>query len=129
EFDGCFCDRWRSCGLGRRHCREAARISSNRRRWGSPPIDKPCGEGLMPDGISALQRLGIAVRPQDSYCLRGIQFRGAGLAVGARFPSSGGLGVRRTILHRIMTERAGELGVGLLWGTVVTGISSEAVNL
>jgi flavin-dependent dehydrogenase len=94
-----------------------------------PPIDKPCGEGLMPDGISALQRLGITVKPQDSYCLRGIQFRGAGLAVGARFPSSGGLGVRRTILHRIMTERASELGVDLLWGTVVTSISSEAVKL
>lgn len=47
-----------------------------------------------------------------------------------RAPSSGsGLGVRRTILHRIMTERAAELGVDLLWRTVVTSISSEAVNL
>lgn len=95
-----------------------------------PPIDKPCGEGLMPDGISALQRLGITVKPQDSYSLCGIQFLRAGLAVGARFPSSGsGLGVRRTILHRIMTERAAELGVDLLWRTVVTSISSETVNL
>jgi len=95
-----------------------------------PPIDKPCGEGLMPDGISALQRLGITVKTQDSYSLRGIQFLRAGLAVGARFPSSSsGLGVRRTILHRIMTERAAELGVDLLWKTVVTSISSQAVNL
>jgi menaquinone-9 beta-reductase len=95
-----------------------------------PPIDKPCGEGLLPDGISALERLGITIKPQDSYCLRGIQFLRAGLAVGARFPPSGsGLGVRRTILHRIMTERAAELGVELLWRTVVTSISSEAVHL
>jgi len=25
-----------------------------------PPIDKACGEGLMPDGLSALQRLGVS---------------------------------------------------------------------
>ena len=24
------------------------------------PIDKPCGEGLMPDGVAALERLGIS---------------------------------------------------------------------
>ena len=29
----------------------------------SPPIDKPCGEGLMPDGIAALQRLGVSIPP------------------------------------------------------------------
>ena len=27
----------------------------------APPIDKPCGEGLMPDGIVALQRLGVSI--------------------------------------------------------------------
>ena len=26
-----------------------------------PPIDKACGEGLMPDGLAALERLGIRV--------------------------------------------------------------------
>ena len=25
-----------------------------------PPIDKACGEGLMPDGVAALARLGVA---------------------------------------------------------------------
>ena len=25
------------------------------------PIDKPCGEGLMPDGVAALQELGICL--------------------------------------------------------------------
>ena len=34
-----------------------------------PPIDKPCGEGLMPDGICALSNLGIAIPAGDSVLL------------------------------------------------------------
>ena len=39
-----------------------------------PPIDKPCGEGLMPDALAALSQLGIAVRSEDSFPFRGIRF-------------------------------------------------------
>ena len=31
-----------------------------------PPIDKACGEGLMPDGLAALERLGVSVEDRDS---------------------------------------------------------------
>jgi flavin-dependent dehydrogenase len=41
---------------------------------GQPPIDKACGEGLMPDGLAALQRLGIQLS-----LARLIPFAGSGL--------------------------------------------------
>ena len=44
-----------------------------------PPIDKPCGEGLMPDGVCALADLGIYIPPEDSYPFRGIRFLSSGL--------------------------------------------------
>jgi hypothetical protein len=36
-----------------------------------PPIDKPCGEGVMPEGVSALRLLGVQVDGSDAlpfYC-------------------------------------------------------------
>jgi menaquinone-9 beta-reductase len=94
------------------------------------PIDKPCGEGLMPDGIAALEKLGVAVNAEDSYPFRGIRFLSAGLAVDASFPKgASGIGVRRTALHRTMAEHASSLGIDLLWRTTVTGISAEGVHL
>lgn len=94
------------------------------------PIDKPCGEGLMPDGLAALEKLGISVDLENSYPFRGIRFLSSGHAVDAAFPDgSSGMGVRRTVLHQLMTERAASLGIDFLWQTPVTGISSNAVQL
>jgi flavin-dependent dehydrogenase len=96
----------------------------------TPPIDKPCGEGVMPEGIHALQRLGVRVQAEDAYPLRGIRFSRTTTRIDAEFPAGEcGLGIRRTTLHRLMTERAVEAGVELLWGTVVTGISADGVRL
>ena len=39
-----------------------------------PPIDKACGEALMPDAITALERLGIAVPAADACRLQGCVF-------------------------------------------------------
>ncbi|HWY22892.1 MAG TPA: NAD(P)/FAD-dependent oxidoreductase [Candidatus Acidoferrum sp.] len=95
-----------------------------------PPIDKACGEALMPDAIAALARLGVAVPVADACLLRGVRFLSSGLSTEAVFPhGSCGLSVRRTALHRIMIERAAALGVELLWQTVVTGISREEVRV
>jgi flavin-dependent dehydrogenase len=95
-----------------------------------PPVDKACGEGLLPDGRAALEQLGIHVPLADAHPFRGIRFVTAALSAEARFPGDGwGLAVRRTTLHRLMTERAEQLGAGLLWRTAVTGISSEGVHL
>jgi menaquinone-9 beta-reductase len=94
------------------------------------PIDKTCGEGLMPDGLLALQGLGITLKPGDGYPFRGIRFLNSSLSADALFPCGGvGLAVRRTTLHRIMAERAADAGVEFLWQGPVTGISGEEVRL
>ncbi len=95
-----------------------------------PPIDKACGEVLMPDAIAALERLGVAVPAADACTVRGVRFLSSKLSAEADFPSGDrGLSIRRTALHRIMTERAAGLGVDLLWQSVVTGISGNDVQV
>src|SRR5581483_4263589 len=92
-----------------------------------PPIDKSCGEGLMPDSIAALQRLGVTIPPMEACRFRGIRFASSGLSVEAAFPSSSGFGVRRTNLHRILIEHAEQAGVQFIWRTVVTGLHADGV--
>lgn len=95
---------------------------------GQPPIDKACGEGLMPDALSALQSLGIAINRDEGYAFRGIRFLGeSGEHVDASFPCGQGIGLRRTLLHKKMIEQAEKVGVTLLWKRCVTGISPEGV--
>ena len=92
-----------------------------------PPIDKACGEGLMPDGLAALRSLDIAIDSPDAHPFRGIRFLGAGISVEAAFPDGVAFGVSRTILHRKMVEQAAAAGVRTLWGTAVTGIGPQGV--
>jgi len=92
-----------------------------------PPIDKACGEGLMPDTLSALQDLGVSVDPAEGFAFRGIRFIGQQTQVDASFPHGEGIGLRRPVLHRKMIERAEQLGVELLWKTSVTGLSTDGV--
>jgi menaquinone-9 beta-reductase len=94
-----------------------------------PPIEKPCGEGLMPDALSVLRRLGVTVPAEHSFPFRGIRFLGSGTSVDASFPSGSGRGVRRTILHQAMIERATEAGVSFLWGARVSGIGDAGVTV
>jgi flavin-dependent dehydrogenase len=92
-----------------------------------PPIDKSCGEGLMPDGRAALAELGVSVPEELSRPFRGISFVSGGLRAEANFPNGCGIGVRRKVLHRLMVERAEAAGVSLLWNTPVNGLHSEGV--
>jgi len=88
-----------------------------------PPIDKTCGEGLMPDSLEALQALGINLRdfPQCRP-FRGIRFLGESAAVDASFPTGEGIGIRRTLLHQLLIDRAAAAGVELRWGVRVDGL-------
>ncbi|GIH24728.1 oxidoreductase [Acrocarpospora phusangensis] len=80
------------------------------------PIDKACGEGLMPTGAEELAALGVTV---DGHPLRGIRYLDGRRDVAAEFPGGReGLGVRRTALHAALAARAAGLGVGLLPGRV-----------
>lgn len=84
-----------------------------------PPIDKTCGEGLLPDAVGALGRLGVKLSPDLGCSLRGIRFLHEGGSAEACFPSKPGLGIRRTALHNALTERASACGVSLHWRTRV----------
>ena len=95
-----------------------------------PSIDKACGEGFLPDGVSALEDLGLRIPLGDGWAFRGIRFRSGGGAAEAPFSSGKlGLAVRRTTLHGLMAERATQLGADLRWRTPVTGISNDGVQL
>jgi flavin-dependent dehydrogenase len=92
-----------------------------------PPIDKACGEGLMPDGRATLSAFGIELAPEEGFAFRGIRFVNGRHSVAASFPNGEAIGVRRTVLHRIMTERAVTAGIDLRWGVHVSGISGRGV--
>jgi flavin-dependent dehydrogenase len=94
-----------------------------------PPIDKACGEGLMPDGLAAARSLGVEFDGAGGYAFQGIRFRDGATSVEACFPSGRGMGLRRTTLHRMLVERAGDAGVRTLWGTRVNGIREDGVQL
>lgn len=93
-----------------------------------PPIDKPCGEGIMPDGLVALRQLGVSLGTAAGVPFEGIHFIGAGCDARAHFRSGSGLGIRRTQLHRILAERAAEEGVQVHWGTSVERLTEEYVE-
>jgi menaquinone-9 beta-reductase len=94
-----------------------------------PPIDKACGEGLMPDTIGVMDQLGMEVSGLDGFILEGIRFLDSNVSVKAEFSAGQGMGVRRVILHRHLVEQARNAGVTLQWKTSVTGISSAGVML
>jgi len=92
-----------------------------------PPIDKACGEGLMPGALAALRELGVAFCPGDGQALKGVCFKDASSSVEASFSGTSGFGIRRTVLHQRMAERAQECGITLLWNTAVAGLCVDGV--
>jgi flavin-dependent dehydrogenase len=104
-----------------------------------PPIDKACGEGLMPDSLAALAALGFDLNTNQSLLaetalLRGIRFIGSHTSPShyttteAAFPASPGRGIRRTLLHQLLLDRAITLGVRFHWETVVQGLDLQSVQ-
>jgi flavin-dependent dehydrogenase len=94
-----------------------------------PPIDKACGEGLMPDALSALAQLGVTLDGVPTGVFRGIRFVGEQQAVSAEFPTGIGRGIRRTLLHSALVERAEQLGACLQWGRRVEVSDGPRVTL
>jgi flavin-dependent dehydrogenase len=92
-----------------------------------PPIDKACGEGIMPDGLAAARALGLDLNGEQGYPFRGIRFCDRDSAVEAAFPQGHGLGLRRTALHELMVNQAIDAGVRLAWGVQVAGITPQGV--
>ncbi|MGV0811307.1 NAD(P)/FAD-dependent oxidoreductase [Mycolicibacterium boenickei] len=79
------------------------------------PIDKACGEGLMPHSVRQLQRLGAEV---DGREFRGIRYLDGHRTAEARFRDGPGRGVRRTVLHTALAEAAATAGVRVVHGEV-----------
>ncbi len=94
-----------------------------------PPIDKACGEGMMPETQAALRELGIELPAGAGYRLQGIRFVQDSIQVAADFPEGQGIGIRRTLLHELLIQEAEKCGVKLLWKTPVGGIASDGVRL
>ncbi|MGI8880769.1 MAG: NAD(P)/FAD-dependent oxidoreductase [Jatrophihabitans sp.] len=72
------------------------------------PIDKACGEGLMPGAVRRLRELGVALEGHD---IAGIRYTDGQASVDARFPGEHGLGVRRTTLQAAMLDAVRAAGV------------------
>ena len=91
-----------------------------------PPIDKACGEGLMPQGVRALARLGIELPSADSHPIQGVEFFTGDRSAGAKFSQGFGLGVRRTKLHNFLLKAASIWGVRLLWNSPVSALDASS---
>ncbi|SPM31158.1 NAD(P)/FAD-dependent oxidoreductase [Mycobacterium terramassiliense] len=69
------------------------------------PIDKACGEGLMPGGLAELTSLGV---DPAGMPFRGIAYVSEHRRAEALFRDGSGRGVRRTTLHAALAARAKE---------------------
>lgn len=94
----------------------------------TPPIDKPCGEGILPQGVAALRSLGISLPPESAFPFRGIRFVSGRDSARADFAGATGVSMRRVKLHQFLIDRAVEAGVELVWGARVAGVDGSAVT-
>jgi flavin-dependent dehydrogenase len=94
----------------------------------TPPIDKACGEGILPEGVRVLRELGVEIPPSDAAPFVGVRFLDDRIEAAGRFTAGAGLGVRRTVLHEALARRAAEVGVDLQWGRSFTGFGSGGVE-
>ena len=93
----------------------------------TPPLDKACGEGLMPETVSVLNRLGVQLPEGAGFPFRGIRFIGSQSSVAADFPRGDAVGVRRLALHELLIRRAEQLGVECLWGAGKVQVNGKQV--
>ncbi|HYK38094.1 NAD(P)/FAD-dependent oxidoreductase [Alloacidobacterium sp.] len=88
-----------------------------------PPIDKACGEGLLPDARRDLAALGVNCESDEGASFRGIRFVSwtddMPVSATADFENEEGFGMRRTALHARLAARAQEIGVRIRWNTHV----------
>ena len=94
----------------------------------APPIDKACGEGLMPGGVAALEAMGVRIDPDGCAPFTGIRYVDGETVAEADFPEGEGLGVRRLYLHKALVARAEALGVDLRWKTRFTGVEGHTLH-
>jgi len=90
------------------------------------PRRKACGEGIFPNGVAELERLGLlpglAAR---GVFLEELRFSIDGLAVAAPMGGRAGLGIQRRLLDAALIEAARTTGVEVCLGRRATGLRRE----
>ena len=94
-----------SAAIHARQCGLSVRVYEPK----STPIDKACGEGLMPPALLALEKMGVE-RPHGTP-FKGIRYIDGAEHADGHFSAGPGLGVRRTELHRVLSNRIEELDI------------------
>ena len=89
------------------------------------PIDKACGEGLMPHTVRQLQGIGVPLRGKP---FGGITYLDSRRSVRAEFKSGTGLGVRRTVLYEALHDTATAAGVRIVQGEIGE-VSQDATSV
>ena len=79
------------------------------------PVDKACGEGLMPHALALLDSLGV---DPPGRPFQGIAYVDGTHRVTGRFRGGAGRGVRRTALHAGLLEAAVDAGVRIEHGDI-----------
>jgi len=74
------------------------------------PVDKACGEGLMPAAVRALAELGVH---PPGLPVRGIRYLDGTRSAQALFPGAAGRGVRRTTLQACLREAVAARGIAV----------------
>jgi len=77
----------------------------------SAPLDKACGEGIMPPGVRALETLGVDLTALRAAPFAGVRFVEGTRAFEGRFATGAGLGVRRSALSEALLGAATRAGV------------------
>ena len=95
-----------------------------------PPIEKACGEGLLPEAVAALSQLGIQLNSEVAFPIAGIRFCDEMSTASGKLPhGSPSFGLRRTTLHALLVQRANEVGVAFRWGTRVSDCDPDSAWL
>jgi flavin-dependent dehydrogenase len=94
-----------------------------------PPINKPCGEGLLPEAVAALRSIGIELNSTLGFHLEGFRFSDSSHSVSARIERGRGFGLRRTVLHNLLVARAAQVGVNFRWGARVSDFAETGSRI
>ena len=93
-----------------------------------PPIDKPCGEGLLPGAVEALRQLGVELDSKLLFRFSGFYFVDENSSACAKITAGEAFGVRRTVFHRLLVDRALRLDVNFLWGTRLLSLDARGAE-
>jgi 2-polyprenyl-6-methoxyphenol hydroxylase-like FAD-dependent oxidoreductase len=117
-------------GLATAICCARAGLSVTVAEPRAAPVDKACGEGLLPSAVRRLDALGVplGIPSAPGHQLRGIRYTNGTDQADALFSHGTGLGVRRTVLHAALAGRAAALGVRVLPARVPAGTVTQAAD-